>query len=723
MNFINRELNYMYREFGTPKIELFYLDYTYAIKDMYGDITGGTVYVRKITDLLGTIKTDPELLAQVYNNLPIMDVKQKALFKVSTKELFDSGVLDEEGNWISSDDKTTGVVEGFLNMFIRYKGEFYGIIQLQPALIYRGDIGSMYITTSKTYKIEDYAGKAKVVIGDPPINRGEVIEVKSANPDPLLDWIDITIFNAHTLTPLTPTEIYIESLSIIPNLSLDTVLVIGNKVYNIDRYEKTPENDYIFYLVENPTLNSEDIVTREEEPPVGDNEELKEITVGEPIYYNTRVVTLKDIYLEGRWRYDKQEIGETSTALEVSISKIPTTFKDNERTVLNIYSENRDLFQLPNEVLIDSSTKEITEQVVVVRDIPYVVISRTKVEELYRFELAITEYGTINLADIPLPPVPDTTPPTITVENTTYRAEMGTTKISDDALLKLLGVTVTDDSGEEITPFIEGDYDTLVAGTYPITIVAVDSSGNRAEKVVNVIVADTIAPRVNGKDAEIELNSPALDEEGILALLEVDVVELNDYTLEVIGNVDTTVAGEYTITVKATDSSGNVGTNTFTIKVVAPLPAFGRTYSNVGLTRCNLSNTATNVFKKMDYVDVLADKTIDEFLESGDSYHVIRLTKEQALEATLIKEVDGTFELNIVTPFGTNTFTNYGMVGFKTSGSSNLTFLGISDMFPIDDGELYELHLTRLPMTYVNSSRFVNYRKDFGKSNNNVFID
>ena len=358
---------------------------------------------------------------------------------------------------------------------------------------------------------------------------------------------------------------------------------------------------------------------------------------------------------------------------------------------------------------------------VVVRDTPYVVISRTKVEELYRFELAITEYGTINLADIPLPPVPDTTPPIITVENTTYRAEMGEAKMSEDKLLnRIFKVTVTDDSGEEITPYIEGDYDTLVAGTYSLTIVAVDSSGNRAEKVVNVIVSDTIAPKVYGKDAEIELDSPALDEEGILALLEIDVVELNDYTLEVIGSVDTTVAGSYTITVKATDSSGNVGTNTFTIEVVNT--AIGRTYSNVGLTRCTYTNSATNVLKTMNYVDVLADKTIDEFLASGDPYHIIRLTKAQALEATLI--TSDTFELNIVVPFGTERFTQYGMVGFKTrSSSSTLTFLGIADMFPIDDGELYELHLTNLPSTYIYSSAFDSHKHKFGKSDNNVFID
>ena len=197
-------------------------------------------------------------------------------------------------------------------------------------------------------------------------------------------------------------------------------------------------------------------------------------------------------------------------------------------------------------------------------------------------------------------------------------------------------------------------------------------------------------------------------------------MELNDYTLEVIGSVDTTVAGDYTITVKATDSSGNVGTNTFTIEVVDPSPAFGRTYSNVGLTRCSYSNTATNVYKKVDYVDVLADKTIDEFLESGDPYHVIRLTKEQALEVTFIKS--DTFELNIVVPFGTERLTNYGMVGFKTNGGYDLTFLGVADMFPIDDGELYELHLAELPKSYTYSSAFDNKTK-FGKSNNNEFID
>lgn len=796
MKSINRELNYMYREFGTPNIGLYYLDYTHVVRDMYGDITGGTVYVRKTTDLLGTIKTDPELIAQVYNSLSLIDVKQKALFKVSTKELYDSGVLDAEDNWTTEDDKTTGVLEGFLNMFIRYKGEFYGIIQLQPALIYRGEVGSMYVTTTKTYKINSHAGKAKVVIGDPVIDRGELLEVKVANPDPIYDWIDITTFSAQSLTPLNPLEIYVKSLSSLPTLVKATsIFVIGDRVYDLESYEMTTEKDYLIKLIENSLLVPSDIVTKEveeppvdPEPPVESNltaynealalvnevdytaeswlvymsvvssnivtventqeevdlatanilnaqshlviyeeppvvEELSLITVGEPVYFNTRVAKIKDRYSEGRWRYDSATIGAISTALEVSISEIPTTFKEDERTILNVYSTDKDLFLLPNEVLIDSTTKEITKQVVVVRDIPYVVIRRILVEGLYRFELAKTEYGTLVLADIPTPPVPDTTPPVITTNSNQYKAELGLGKISNTGLLNALQVSVTDDSGEVITPFIEGEYNNLVAGTYPITIVAIDSSGNRAEKVINVIVADTIAPIVNGENAEIELDSPLLDKEGILALLNINVVELNDYNLEVAGTVLTDTVGSYPITVTATDGTGNVGTNTFTIEVVAPVPAFGRTYSNVGLTRGQLTNSTTYVSKKVNYVDVLADKTIIEFTASGDSYHVIRLTKAQALDAMFTKDVGGTHELNITVPFANTNSTPYGIVGFRESSTTNLTFLGVKDMFPIDNGELYELHLAELPLAYVTSAKFTGSRKDFGLSNKYEFLE
>lgn len=787
MNLINRELNYMYREFGTPKIELYYLDYTHVTKDMYGDINGGTVYVRKTTDLLGTIKTDPELIEKIYTNLNLIDVKQKALFKVGSKELFKSGVLDEQGNWSTEDNKTTGVLEGFLNMFIRYKDEFYGIVQVQPALIYRGDVSGMYITTSKAYRIEDFAGRAKVVIGEPVVDRGEIIEVKSANPDPIYDWIDITTFSANTFTPQNPTQIYVGSLTTIPNIqAAKTVLVIGDKVYDIVSYEETNVKDYLLKLEENTTLVPSDIVTKEiEEPPVESDltaynealarvnevdytveswaeymsvvssnvvtventqeevdlataniltaqshlviyeeppvvEELSLVTVGEYIYYNNRVVTLKDTYSEGRWRYNKQVIGDVSTALEVSISEIPTTFKEDERTILNVYSTDKDLFILPNEVLVDSTTKEITKQVVVVRDEPYVVISKTQVEDMYRFELAKTEYGTLTLADIPTPPVPDTTPPVITTSSNQYRAELGYGKVSNEGLIRALQVVVTDDSGEVIEPTIEGEYNNLVAGTYPITIVAVDSSGNRAEKVINVIVSDTKAPIVNGENAEVDLDSPVLDEEGIKALLNISVDELNDYTLEVTGTVDTAIAGSYTITVTATDSSGNVGTKDFTIEVKAPLPAFGRTYSNVGLTRGQLTNSTTYVSRKVNYVDVLADKTIEEYQEDKDPHHVIRLTKEQALDVMYIKE-NG--ELNITVPFANVNSKPYGIVSFRTSSSTNLTFLGVHDMFPIDNGELYELHLTELPLAYTGTQKFTGSRKDFALSNGWEFTD
>jgi len=55
----------------------------------------------------------------------------------------------------------------------------------------------------------------------------------------------------------------------------------------------------------------------------------------------------------------------------------------------------------------------------------------------------------------------------------------------------LNSVIVTDNSNEQIKPIIEGDYDFNVAGTYNLSYVATDSSGNKAtKKLVLKIVED-----------------------------------------------------------------------------------------------------------------------------------------------------------------------------------------------------------------------------------------
>ena len=55
----------------------------------------------------------------------------------------------------------------------------------------------------------------------------------------------------------------------------------------------------------------------------------------------------------------------------------------------------------------------------------------------------------------------------------------------------LEGVSVTDNSGEEITVTVEGSYDVNQAGIYELTLVAVDSSLNKAEEKLTLRVKDT----------------------------------------------------------------------------------------------------------------------------------------------------------------------------------------------------------------------------------------
>ena len=69
----------------------------------------------------------------------------------------------------------------------------------------------------------------------------------------------------------------------------------------------------------------------------------------------------------------------------------------------------------------------------------------------------------------------DTKVPTIE-----FKKELSTTEGTKIDLLK--GVKVSDNSNEEITATVEGEYDINKVGTYNLKYVAVDSSGNKAEE-------------------------------------------------------------------------------------------------------------------------------------------------------------------------------------------------------------------------------------------------
>ena len=78
--------------------------------------------------------------------------------------------------------------------------------------------------------------------------------------------------------------------------------------------------------------------------------------------------------------------------------------------------------------------------------------------------------------------VTDQTPPVITLNPGVDTIQLGQTW--EDA-----GASVTDNSGETITIQVSGEVNSNVVGTYVITYIAIDSSGNRASinRHVNVI--------------------------------------------------------------------------------------------------------------------------------------------------------------------------------------------------------------------------------------------
>lgn len=62
-------------------------------------------------------------------------------------------------------------------------------------------------------------------------------------------------------------------------------------------------------------------------------------------------------------------------------------------------------------------------------------------------------------------------------------------KIIENEEINLLdGITVSDNSKEDVTVNIEGDYDITKSGTYPLKFVSFDKSGNKTEIEFNLVV-------------------------------------------------------------------------------------------------------------------------------------------------------------------------------------------------------------------------------------------
>jgi hypothetical protein len=197
---------------------------------------------------------------------------------------------------------------------------------------------------------------------------------------------------------------------------------------------------------------------------------------------------------------------------------------------------------------------------------------------------------------------PDVTPPFLTILGDNPATVEVNTSYSD------AGATANDNVDGAITVSSSGTVDTTTVGSYQITYVATDASGNIATAFRTVNVVDTTAPVVTVTGSATvthEFNEPYTDA-GATAR---DASGADDNTLPVVttSTVDVAVVGTYTVTYTATDASGNVGTATRTVNVVdttAPVVTVtgsatvtveaGETYNDPGATARDASGADNN---------------------------------------------------------------------------------------------------------------------------------
>ena len=143
----------------------------------------------------------------------------------------------------------------------------------------------------------------------------------------------------------------------------------------------------------------------------------------------------------------------------------------------------------------------------------------------------------------------------------------------------LKGVSVTDNSGEDITVTVEGSYDIHTMGEYQLTYVALDSSSNRAAEPFTLAVVDRESPVIaftsyleitKGNNIDILEGVSATDNSG------------ENITVTVEGSYDINQAGPYELKLVACDSSLNKAEEKLILRVKDPAsPSAGQTMETV----------------------------------------------------------------------------------------------------------------------------------------------
>ncbi|MEE9338782.1 MAG: immunoglobulin-like domain-containing protein, partial [Methylococcaceae bacterium] len=165
-------------------------------------------------------------------------------------------------------------------------------------------------------------------------------------------------------------------------------------------------------------------------------------------------------------------------------------------------------------------------------------------------------------------PVPDTTPPVITLNGE------NPVSVALDAGYTDAGATAIDEIDGSVSVSHDADIvvDTSTEGSYTVTFTATDLAGNTANttRIVEVIVSSAPVITLIGDDSiNMPLNVTYTDpgatafdnEDGISVDVDVDV-----------SNIDIFVMGSYSVIFTATDSENNTSIATRTVVVVDPVP-------------------------------------------------------------------------------------------------------------------------------------------------------
>lgn len=155
MAVMRQEFNYLLDHFGT-EIAFFQTDPSEMKYDpTYDEYISGKLKLVRAGKLRSIITTKPaEILSQytegsggTSSNYPFTQLNQTAIFKCSATDVISAGLVDENFNFTYADDMSTHFIEGILNhTFIRYKGEFYMVVDVRKALIYQGETTAVFFT-------------------------------------------------------------------------------------------------------------------------------------------------------------------------------------------------------------------------------------------------------------------------------------------------------------------------------------------------------------------------------------------------------------------------------------------------------------------------------------------------------------------------------------------------------------------------------------------------